>query len=329
MNKGVKIFIIIFLCLNLLFITLYCLCKYVFMEEIVNTIKNNYISYSLYDSENVLKILLKNEKYTNKLNYQVIEEEKNIEDNTYVEEILVNNTDNKDYKYIKTNINGYNAHLVVIYDPSKVKLITSASFNTGNSQETVLNICKRVGATIGINGGGFVDYGSGSDIPIGYLIKDSKIIWSDSKDNSAKANLIGFNKDNKLTLVNASGVEAIDMGIRDALQFGPFLIVDGKSMDMSHDVTGGYSGAARVAIAQRQDGIVMFLVTEGMHGRGPTLSDVQKFLKQRGAYNAANLDGGASSQLVVSGTLINRPLNIYGEVIYGGRRVVSGFGMVR
>lgn len=46
---------------------------------------------------------------------------------------------------------------------------------------------------------------------------------------------------------------------------------------------------------------------------------------------AANLDGGASSSLVIKGKLINNPLNIYGQPVnYGrGRGVVTGFGLVK
>jgi len=85
-----------------------------------------------------------------------------------------------------------------------------------------------------------------------------------------------------------------------------------------------------VAIAQRKDGIVLFLVTEGVHSKGPTIYEVAETLKKYGAYTAGNLDGGASSSLVVNGKMINHPLNIYGELINGGRgrSVVTGFGYI-
>ena len=75
----------------------------------------------------------------------------------------------------------------------------------------------------------------------------------------------------------------------------------------------------------------MFLVTEGRHTKGPTVIDVASLLAKYGAYMAANLDGGASSSLVIQGKLINNPLNIYGQPVnYGrGRGVVTGFGLVK
>ena len=52
-------------------------------------------------------------------------------------------------------------------------------------------------------------------------------------------------------------------------------------------------------------------------------------LEKYGAYNAANLDGGTSAQLVINNNLINNPLNVYGKKVVGGRPVVSGFGLIK
>ena len=72
--------------------------------------------------------------------------------------------------------------------------------------ETVQEICERIGGKVCINGGRFKDTnGWGSDIPSGTLIKDGKIIWSDSTE---RRNLIGFTNDNKLLLINATADEA-------------------------------------------------------------------------------------------------------------------------
>ena len=58
------------------------------------------------------------------------------------------------------------------------------------------------------------------------------------------------------------------------------------------------------------------------------MGDITDTLLNYGAYNAANLDGGASSQLAINGELINNPKNIYGQTVVGGRSVVSGFGLI-
>ncbi len=309
-----------------------------FFEELQNTIiataintkTHDYIAYVFYSEDHVNKVVAMS-------NFTPIDAEVKLDDividtkpresydNEYDEAILTRDEGNEDYKYLKIKVGKYDAHLVAIYDPSKVHILTCTKFNSknGKGQESVLKMTKRMGAVVGINGGGFVDYGYGSDIPIGYVIKDGEIIWS---KNNKKDNLIGFTNDNKLLLVNATGQEAIDMGMRDAVQFGPFLIVNGE-VPKFNSVAGGYSRAARVAIAQRKDGVVLFLVTEGTHAAGPNMKELIDTLKLYGAYNAANLDGGTSTQLVIKNKLINNPKNISGKTVVGGRSVVTGWGL--
>ena len=329
MNR--KLFCIIFLILDIVLgITLFVFNFIPSIREkiILSSIDSNkWLVYTLYSEDTVSKVInnknqvkLENTKDLDKIvveskPLQIIESE-------YDEAILTK--DNDDYKLLNITVGGYKAYLVAIYDPSKVQLIHSKTFNTGTGQEKIKDMCARSGGLVCINGGMFVDNGVGSDIPMGYLIKNGKVLW---RDNYNSASLIGFTNDNKLLLINATAEEAIKKGMRDALEFGPFLIVNGKRID-NNDAVGGFRRAARVAIAQRKDGIVLFLVTEGNHSSGPTMGDITDTLLNYGAYNAANLDGGASSQLAINGELINNPKNIYGQTVVGGRSVVSGFGLI-
>ena len=329
MNR--KLFCIIFLILDIVLgITLFVFNFIPSIREkiILSSIDSNkWLVYTLYSEDTVSKVInnknqvkLENTKDLDKIvveskPLQIIESE-------YDEAILTK--DNDDYKLLNITVGGYKAYLVAIYDPSKVELIHSKTFNTGTGQEKIKDMCVRSGGLVCINGGMFVDNGVGSDIPMGYLIKNGKVLW---RDNYNSASLIGFTNDNKLLLINATAEEAIKKGMRDALEFGPFLIVNGKRID-NNDAVGGFRRAARVAIAQRKDGIVLFLVTEGNHSSGPTMGDITDTLLNYGAYNAANLDCGASSQLAINGELINNPKNIYGQTVVGGRSVVSGFGLI-
>ena len=329
MNR--KLFCIIFLILDIVLgITLFVFNFIPSIREkiILSSIDSNkWLVYTLYSEDTISKVInnknqvkLENTKDLDKIvveskPLQIIESE-------YDEAILTK--DNDDYKLLNITVGGYKAYLVAIYDPSKVELIHSKTFNTGTGQEKIKDMCARSGGLVCINGGMFVDNGVGSDIPMGYLIKNGKVLW---RDNYNSASLIGFTNDNKLLLINATAEEAIKKGMRDALEFGPFLIVNGKRID-NNDAVGGFRRAARVAIAQRKDGIVLFLVTEGNHSSGPTMGDITDTLLNYGAYNAANLDGGASSQLAINGELINNPKNIYGQTVVGGRSVVSGFGLI-
>lgn len=292
---------------------------------------HGYIAHVFYSDSRIRKVVAMNtvpeidEKID--LNQVVIDTKpRESYDNEYDEAILTRDEGNDDYKFLKVKVGGYDAYIVAIYDPSKVHILTGKKFNTQNKSgnETVIQMTKRMNAVVGINGGGFVDYGYGSDIPIGYVIKDGNVIWSPTNQ---KTDLIGFTKDNKLLLVHATGEEAVEMGMRDALQFGPFLMVNGVRPPFANSA-GGYSRAARVAIAQRKDGIVLFLVTEGTHAAGPNMKELIDTLELYGAYNAANLDGGTSTQLVINGKLINHPKNIFGQAVNGGRGIVTGWGLI-
>ncbi len=309
-----------------------------FQSKIIMTAKDtkthDYIAYTFWSEERV-------EETMAKYSYVPLTDDVNLDDividaspkekyeNEYDEAILTRDPGNDIFKYLKVKVGKYDAHLVAIYDPSMVTLLTCKKFNTGNNsgKETVLSMAKRYGAKVAINAGRFNDTtGYGSDVPIGYVIKNGKIIWS---DNNKSRNLIGFTNENKLLLIKSTGEEAIAKGMRDAIEFGPFLIVNGESLKFnSSSVAGGYSRAARVAIAQRKDGIVMFLVTEGTHSSGPNLLEMVQTLEKYGAYNAANLDGGSSTQLVINNKLTNNPKNIFGKVINGGRSVVTGWGVI-
>ena len=166
------------------------------------------------------------------------------------------------------------------------------------------------GYLVAINGGGFLDkngQGTGGQA-IGAIISNGKII-SNYSHSQYGGGIIGFTSDNKLYLGKISAEEAINMGIRDAVEFGPFLIVNGKSAFINGN--GGYGIHPRSAIAQRKDGIVLFLVIDGrsLKSKGADMNDLVDILLRYHAYNASNLDGGNSSALVIDNKIINHPIN--------------------
>ena len=126
-----------------------------------------------------------------------------------------------------------------------------------------------------------------------------------------------------MNLTSKAPAEAIAEGMMDAVEFGPNLIVNGKVSKIHGD--GGWGTAPRSVIAQRKDGIVLFLIIEGRlpgYSTGATMNDVIDILLRYKAYNAANLDGGASSTMSVEGKLWNKPSA--GES-YGGRTVSNAW----
>ena len=117
--------------------------------------------------------------------------------------------------------------------------------------------------------------------------------------------------------------EAIADGMVDAVDFGPFLIVNGKASEVLGN--GGWGTAPRTAIGQRKDGIVLFLVIDGrtVTRPGADMNDLIEIMQNYGAYNAANLDGGTSSVMVVDGEIINDPVDSSGA--HKTRFISTGF----
>lgn len=235
-------------------------------------------------------------------------------DNKYEKEIL-DREEGALYKIIKisgtTSGHGakYVGYLAVIYDPSHVKLAKSSGAGTfeGSYGETLATIARKNDAIVAINAGGFYDpnWNSNGGIPHGDVFIDGEL---DSTYRSAKlGGIIGFTKDNKLVLKNMTTEEAMEMGIRDAVDWGPFLIVDGVNK-YPYDT---YWECGRTAIGQRKDGIVLLLVIDGLqeHSKGASYKDLADIMSRYGAVNAANLDGGTSTSMVENGEYVNSPWN--------------------
>ena len=299
-----------------------------YVNTAMNTMDHKYFANIFYSEETINKIM--NQNY-----FVPIDEDVNLDDvvidtsvkttfkDEYEKELLTRNNKDDLYKLINLKVGNADAYLVAIYDPKKVKLISKEVLGT-NEGERIITMCERYGGVVCINGGGFVDYGYGSGIPYGYVIENGKITWSDGDINTSTGNIIGMTKDGKLKLMsNATGKEALDAGITDGLVFGPFLIVNGKQLEIVGDPWGR---SPRVAIAQRKDGVMMFLVIDGENYiNGASLQDVVDTLVKYGAYNAANLDGGTSSTLIMNNTLSNNPPIAKAT---NGRYVVTGWGLI-
>lgn len=298
-----------------LFFAIILLLTFAFQDNIKNYMIQKRFQNNEYESSNDYQKIT----FNNSLIIDTNEEK--VYDNKYEAEIQ-NRGENNDYKIIDLTVANNKGWLVVVYDPSDVHIMKSRAFKTPNNdgKENIIDMTKRYGATIGVNGGGFYDDGKVSkDIPFGYIIENGKVIY---KSHSRESDIIGMSNDNKLMLVHATGEKAVEMGMRDGLEFGPFLIIDGKRQTNLKPTK-----AARNMIAQRDDGIILFLVTDGLSYSGITFNEGIDVLEKYAATTAANLDGGASTQLVVNGELLNSPKNALGIPIPKGRTVVNGWGV--
>lgn len=331
--KSTILFIILDLCAFAGFFIMYGPYDYVrnlYVTTAMQTMNHQYLARVFYSEKTIEKIMSKN--YIKTLDEDVnLDEiiidtrEKASYKDEYEEELLTRDPGNDLYKILNIKVGNANGYLVAIYDPTKVKLLRTKKFNAGTHGERVSDMCKRYGGVVCINGGGFANgLDNGSDIPQGHVIDNGKVIWPLSEDGS-RGDIIGLTKDGKLKLIsNSTGTEAVAAGIKQGIEFGPFLIVNGKSATISGTP---YGVANKCIIAQRKDGVMMFLVTEGeTYIDGASLKDVLETLEKYGAYNAANLDGGQSTSLVVDDKLINSPNYLAKK--QGGRYVVTGWGLI-
>ncbi len=205
-----------------------------------------------------------------------------------------------------------------VYDPKTIRVMTPPKSGEG---EKITSMVKRTGAVAGVNGGGFDDpEGLGNGFAaFGAIISGGEVIYTD-QDGSIPQHIVGFTKEGILVVGKYNIFELREMGISDAVSFHPRLIANGKPLITSGD--GGWGRGPRTAVGQKADGTVIFIVIDGRqaHSVGATLREVQDLLLEEGCVNAGNLDGGASSELVVDGELLTKPSSRYGE-----RRLPNAF----
>lgn len=205
--------------------------------------------------------------------------------------------------------------MMIVNDPSRLFVEDVKVYDKNGQGDLLSDMIERTGAVAGINGGGFYDpggYGKGG-MPTGVVIK--KGVLKNDSDNSC---VIGFDKSHKLIVGNMSGKAAINLGIQEAVSFGPALIVNGENVP----VLGSGGGLnPRTAIGQRSDGAVLLLVVDGRqpNSLGASYKDIAEIMQQYGAVNAANLDGGSSSMLRYNGEMLNQISMV------GVRRIPTAF----
>ncbi|MBU3208141.1 phosphodiester glycosidase family protein [Clostridium algidicarnis] len=208
----------------------------------------------------------------------------------------------------------FKGYMLIVHDPTRVKVgYTSKLYTEG---QLTSEMARDKDAVAAINGGSFEDTnggkkwtGTGAN-PKGLILADGKIIHNDLVEGEERE-MVALTKEGKLLVGPYSVAELKKLGATEAVSFGPALIVNGKKVDVE-----AWGNAPRTAIGQREDGAILMLVTEGRNitGLGATLEDIQDvMLKEYGAVNATNLDGGSSSTMYYEDEVINTPSDSTGE----------------
>lgn len=204
----------------------------------------------------------------------------------------------------------YKGQMMIINDPSRLFVGTSGVYGKEMKGKPLIDMVKENKAIAGINAGGFEDAnGEGNGgTPTGIVISKGELKYGNL---TATYDLMGFDKDNRLIVGKMTGQEAVSKGLRDAVFFGPSLIINGVPSEVKG--TGGGLNP-RTAIGQRADGAILLLVVDGRQANsiGALYQDLIAELIKFGAVNAYNLDGGSSSELIYQGKRISTCASLYG-----------------
>lgn len=303
--------------------TLYSIChgpsktaRDLFVSTILETGALQFLASWYFSEEEILEITNRNamEQTTEEVNTDLIviggaEDEQSVQ-----EESPEFDFDENGIALIELTGRAYMAKLMVVKDPSQVKLASIYPWSDMNHNKngiTLEELVKKANAVAGINGGEYFSEGNWGGRPKGIVVCEGELQYNDPKKGDV---MVGFNEDNILVIKDIGGMSIKQVQsmveeerIRDAVSFKDVengdsnhftkLIINGKSRQIS----GNGSGAnPRTAIGQRADGTVLLLVTDGrgIAGHlGATAADLLNIMEEYGAVNAANLDGGSSSAM--------------------------------
>lgn len=219
------------------------------------------------------------------------------------------------------------------------------SDDAADGKETVASFARDLDACVVVNGGYFIEESSPAR-HVGLLLVDGRLLESATPAVSrggqrfevARA-AIGFTFDGRVEITWATSrdgtvyrwprphshrpgrpapefdhVAAEEWEVRDALAAGPALLKDGQiQVTADEEVFFGTSIPdvhPRTAAGRTAEGGLILMVVDGRQplSRGVGLDELALLMRDAGARDALNLDGGGSAAMVVRGTLVNRPV---------------------
>ncbi|MBQ3865901.1 MAG: phosphodiester glycosidase family protein [Clostridia bacterium] len=194
----------------------------------------------------------------------------------------------------------FKAYMLIIRDPARVFVGWGANYKAGaHGGAKIFGIAEKYNAVAAINGGEFSDVGGMGlgDLPMGLTFSRGE-----RYSGSTNKTFMGFDKSDRLVVREGITLqEATDLGIRDGVSFqrGNTLITNDGEQVTVHYAEGNTGTAQRTCIAQRADGAVLMLVTDGRTAAslGATYNDCIEVLLEYGAVSAGMLDGGSSAMM--------------------------------
>ncbi|AGA57214.1 MAG: copper amine oxidase [Thermobacillus sp.] len=203
---------------------------------------------------------------------------------------------------------------ISLMDPRVELDVVPAGGKIGRT-EALSSIAERHGAMVAINGA-FFDAYTESDIkmPYGWIMNDGEVL--NRGTGEVRATFI-YDKNNLAEVADGGDMpELIREGnIDGAIQAGPRLVRDGK---VTLDVEGERfrdpkiltSSGARSALGITRDHKLMLVTVPAA-----TIPQLAEIMRQAGAWQAMNLDGGASSGLYYNGKYVTTPGRLLSNVL--------------
>ena len=206
----------------------------------------------------------------------------------------------------------FKGKMMIVYDPTRVFVGVSGNFGEEESGRRLMDIYNSYGNVVAAtNGGGWVDdQGTGSGgIPDGIVISQGKVLWGTPLSNAWEC--CGITEEGKLVVGTFTVQQALDMGITNAVKYGPSLIINNQPLE---SLATGSGLNPRTAIGQRADGAMLLLVLDGRQSDslGASYVDIQDIMLKFEAVNAYNLDGGSSTSMIYKGEFINKNNSMVG-----------------
>lgn len=271
--------------------------KEIWVVTAMSTMNHQYLATWFLSDEEIQEIMSK------------LEVENNEDSNSNEIIIAEINDEEKEITVEKITGKNYVGYVMLIPDASKVNLVDGRKSNRGSK---LSEIVKNNNAIAGINAGGFADEGGvgSGNILCDATIINKKLLYG---NKTSKYSFIGLSSDKKLVLGKYTYQQALNAGIESAVEFGPYIIVNGKNQ-----ITNSSSGGIhpRMAIGQKKDGTFIFVVIDGRqpgYSLGTNLLELQNIFNRYDAYNAANLDGGSSATMYYNGKVVNKTSTPMGE----------------
>ena len=191
---------------------------------------------------------------------------------------------------------------VKIVDPSQIRTAMAARYG---STGTVLpdKFAQRVNAVLAVNGD-FFSFNS-----TGYLVRQGKRYRD--KTHTPSDILIIDDKGDFTIIVDPTEekVKEFPGTIVNSFNFGPALVVDDEIITITKELNIGLNKETqRMGVGQLGPLEYILVATEGPENKGSdglTIPEFAQLMKDLGAVQAYNLDGGSSSAMMLGGKKIN------------------------